>query len=83
MHQLIRLDDRVQEYGVQSEHCEELHGIAQNVIDFGLPLEEPLPSVLAGFTKYWELFGSDLGNFYMLYNCCMDTLSRMTHPILE
>jgi hypothetical protein len=83
MQQLIKLWDRVQDYGVQSEHCEELHGIAQNIIGLGLPIEEPLPSVLAGFTKYWETFGSDSGNFNMLYDCCMDTLSRIVHPILE
>ncbi len=83
MIQLISLWDRVQEYGAQSDHFEELHGIAQNIIGLGLPIEEPLPRVLDEFNEYWDNYGADSGNFNTLYDCCMDTLSRIIHPILE
>jgi hypothetical protein len=49
----------------------------------GLPIEEPLPRVLDEFNEYWDNYGADSGNFNTLYDCCMDTLSRIIHPILE
>ena len=80
---LFKLYDNVQEYQVQSEFCGELEDIAHDIICLGLDANEPLPQKLEKFTEYWEFFGSDLDNFNMLYECCVDTLSRRIHPITE
>jgi len=80
---LFKLHDNVQMYQVQSLYCGRLEDIARDIICLGLDENEPLPQKLEKFTEYWEFFGSDLENFMMLYDCCVDTLSRRLHPTPE
>lgn len=83
LQKLFKMDDNVNNYGVQSKYCGELEDIAHDIICLGLDGNEPLPRTLKEFTEYWEFFGSDSGNFDMLYECCVDTLSRRIQPTWE
>jgi hypothetical protein len=80
--QLFKLDDKIQDYGVENHHCEELDGIAQNLIDLNLGIStDLLIAYRESFNENWEIFGPFPDNFEILYNCCCDILSRYLHPI--
>ena len=83
--QMFKLDDKIQEYGVEWHHCEELDGISQNLIDLDLGIStDLLIASREAFNEHWETFGShDPYNFSMLFDCCCDILGRYLHPIPE
>ena len=82
--QLFKLDDKIQDYGIDCEHCEELDGIAQNLIDLNLGIStDLLLESRKAFNDYWEEWGVYDDMFAMLYDCCCDILSRYLHPIPE
>lgn len=79
--QLFTLDDKIQDYGVQVEHCKELNDISQVIIDLNLnDMTDMLIDSRTAFNDYWENYGYDYDNFKQLFDCSCDILACYLHP---